>query len=286
MHFPLSAEATILSTPPAHCDAMFILAFFWLPQMLWARHPIQFSTPSHPPHHSKLKPTVLDDETISYLPLSKVRQTNKERPLPLHFKRFQLQSPYQTLLAFLHLGKSQSKKLPSDPLFHRRLQPAPHSLWFQKQPQSSPCTIRYPSRKLFQPLIQNRRSNHSGPQRPFPTADPRTRSLVVRGFQKLHSTKPLPHQGSPPDPNRPSPLEYTSETHSNRSSPSYSSPPPPQPNCFFPLPQQCPLPQELSLYFHHCRSNVYSRRSLFCISPRRSSDCSSRSAICISSLPL
>ncbi len=62
-------------------------------------------------------------------------------------------------------------------------------------------------------------------------------------------------------------------------------PPPPQP-FFPPLPQQCPLPQEPSLYFHHCRSSVYSRRSLFCISPRRSSDCSSRSAICISSLPL
>ncbi len=261
------------------------------------------SSPSHPvstqPSPTISDLVVLDDETISYtIKQSKTDQTKKGHFIYI-FKLQSPLSPYQTLLAFLP-PKEITVQTPIRPPFHRRLQPPRHSL-VPKAPQGSPAPIRYPSRKLFQPFIPNRRSNHSGPQRPFPTADPRTRSLVVRGFQKLHSTKPLPHQGSPPDPNRPPPLEYTSETHSNRSSPSPSPPPPPQPNCFFPLPQQCPLPQELSLYFHHCRSNVYSRRSLFCISPRRSSDCSSerylylittavvtaplRSATCISPLP-
>ncbi len=58
----------------------------------------------------------------------------------------------------------------------------------------------------------------------------------------------------------------------------------PPPNCF-PTAAAVPAPAGAFSVFPHCRSGVYSRRSLFCISPRRSSDCSSRSAICISSLP-
>ncbi len=61
-------------------------------------------------------------------------------------------------------------------------------------------------------------------------------------------------------------------------SPGPSTPPPTHspPNCF-PTAAAVPAPAGALSVFPHCRSCVYSRRSLFCISPRRSSDCSSRS---------
>ncbi len=187
---------------------MFILAFFGFLRCSELAISSSFDPAIHPTISDLV---VLDDETISYtIKQSKTDQTKKGHFIYI-FKLQSPLSPYQILLAFLHLRKSQSK-LPSDPLFTDDSNRPRHSLLVPKAPQGSPAPIRYPSRKLFQPFIPNRRSNHSGPQRPFPTADPRTRSLVVRGFQKLHSTKPLPHQGSPPDPNRPPPSEYTSET--------------------------------------------------------------------------
>ncbi len=93
----------------------------------------------------------------------------------------------------------------------------------------------------------------------------------------------FPHQGSPPNPNWPTPLTTVHpDPHSNLPSP-LPNPPPLSPN---PPPspfQQCPLQQEPFLYFPTaaavpapagafstftlCRSSVHSRRSLFYISP-------------------
>ncbi len=271
---------------------MFILAFFGFLRCSELAISSSFDPAIHPTISDLV---VLDDETISYtIKQSKTDQTKKGHFI-LHF---------QTPIAFITIPNPPSFPPPKEitvqtpirPPLHRRLQPPRHSLLVPKAPQGSPAPIRYPSRKLFQPFIPNRRSNHSGPQRPFPTADPRTRSLVVRGFQKLHSTKPLPHQGSPPDPNRPPPLEYpiaTAPLHHTHPPP---PPPPPPPNptvfptaaavpapagafsVFPPLPQQCLLPKEPFLYFPtapaviapagalsvfpHCRSSARSNRSL------------------------
>ncbi len=186
---------------------MFILAFFGFLRCSELAIPSSFDPAIHPTISDL---AVLDDETISYtIKQSKTDQTKKGHFIYI-FKLQSPLSPYQTLLAFLHLRKSQSK-LPSDPLFTDDSNRPATRFWFQKHLKAVLHLSGTPAGN-FQPFIPNRRSNHSGPQRPFPTADPRTRSLVVRGFQKLHSTKPLPHQGSPPDPNRPPPLEYTSET--------------------------------------------------------------------------
>ncbi len=74
---------------------------------------------------------VLDDETIPYtIKQSKTDQTKKGHFIYI----FNLQSPilpYQTLLAFLHLRKSQSK-LPSDPLSTDDPNRPATRFWFQK----------------------------------------------------------------------------------------------------------------------------------------------------------
>ncbi len=267
----------------------------WLPQMLAI--PSSFDPAIHPTISDL---AVLDDETISYtIKQSKTDQTKKG-----HFIYI-----FKTPIAFITIPNPPSFPPPKEitvqtpirPPLHRRLQPPRHSLLVPKAPQGSPAPIRYPSRKLFQPFIPNRRSNHSGPQRPFPTADPRTRSLVVRGFQSYIRLNPLPHQGSPPDPNRPSPLEYTPETPQQPLLSIILIPPPPTQlffptaaavpapagafSVFPPLPQQCLLPKEPFLYFpstaavtapagalsvfHHYTTAVVTAplRSATCISP-------------------
>ncbi len=178
----------------------------WLLRCSELRHPIQFDPAITP----LAQPSSTGRRNHSYtIKQSKTDQTKKGHFIYI-FKLQSPLSPYQTLLAFLHLGNHSPNSHP--PPFHRWLQPPATRLWFPKAPSKQSCTYQVPQPETFPAILPNRRSNHSGPQRPFPTADPRTRSLVVRGFQKLHSTKPLPHQGSPPDPNRPSPLDYTSET--------------------------------------------------------------------------
>ncbi len=104
---------------------MFILAFFGSLRCSELAIPSSFDPAIHPTISNL---AVLDDETISYtIKQSKTDQTKKGHFIYI----FKLQSPYQTLLAFLHLGKSQSK-LPSDPLFTDDSNRPATRFWFQK----------------------------------------------------------------------------------------------------------------------------------------------------------
>ncbi len=187
---------------------MFILAFFGSLRCSELAIPSSFDPAIHPTISNL---AVLADETISYtIKQSKTDQTKKGHFIYI-FKLQSPLSPYQNPPSFPP-SKEITVQTPIRPPFHRWLQPPRHSPLVPKAPQSSPAPIRYPSRKLFQPFIPNRRSNHSGPQRAFPNSRSKNSVAGRQRLSKLHSTKPLPHQGSPPDPNRPPPLEYTSET--------------------------------------------------------------------------
>ncbi|KAI2647038.1 Pro-Pol polyprotein [Labeo rohita] len=109
-------------------DAMFILAFFGFLRCSELAITSGFNPAIHPTI-SDLE--VLDDETISYfIKHSKTDQTKKGHFIYI----FNLQSPiqpFQALLAFLHLRKSQSK-LPSDPLFTDDFNRPATRFWFQK----------------------------------------------------------------------------------------------------------------------------------------------------------
>ncbi len=109
-------------------DAMFILAFFGFLRCSELAISSSFDPAIHPTISDL---AVLDDETISYtIKQSKTDQTKKGHFIYI----FNLQSPilpYQTLLAFLHLRKSQSK-LPSDPLFTDDSNRPVTRFWFQK----------------------------------------------------------------------------------------------------------------------------------------------------------
>ncbi len=109
-------------------DAMFILAFFGFLRCSELAISSSFDPAIHPTISDL---AVLEDETISYtIKQSKTDQTKKGHFIYI----FNLQSPilpYQTLLAFLHLRKSQSK-LPSDPLFTDDSNRPVTRFWFQK----------------------------------------------------------------------------------------------------------------------------------------------------------
>ncbi len=109
-------------------DAMFIVAFFGFLRCSELAISSSFDPTIHPTISDLV---VLDDETISYtIKQSKTDQTKKGHFIYI----FNLQSPilpYQTLLAFLHLRKSQSK-LPSDPLFTDDSSRPVTRFWFQK----------------------------------------------------------------------------------------------------------------------------------------------------------
>ncbi len=100
----------------------------WLSQMLRARHLIQFR-PSHPPHYLRSSSTGRRNHSYT-IKQSKTDQTKKGHFIYI-FKLQSPLSPYQTLLAFLHLRKSQSK-LPSDPLFTDDSNRPATRFWFQK----------------------------------------------------------------------------------------------------------------------------------------------------------
>ncbi len=121
--------STLHSGHTAHTlDAMFILAFFGFLRCSELAISSSFDPAIHPTISDLV---VLDDETISYtIKQSKTDQTKKGHFIYI----FKLQSPilpYQTLLAFLHLRKSQSK-LPSDPLFTDDSNRPVTRFWFQK----------------------------------------------------------------------------------------------------------------------------------------------------------
>ncbi len=107
---------------------MFILAFFGFLRCSELAIPSSFDPAIHPTTSDLV---VLDDETISYtIKQSKTDQTKKGHFIYI-FKLQSPLSPYQTLLAFLHLRKSQSK-LPSDPLFTDDSNCPATRFWFQK----------------------------------------------------------------------------------------------------------------------------------------------------------
>ncbi len=109
-------------------DAMFILAFFGFLRCSELAISSSFDPAIHPTISDLV---VLDDETISYtIKQSKTDQTKKGHFIYI-FKLQSPLSPYQTLLAFLHLRKSQSK-LPSDPLFTDDSNRPATRFWFQK----------------------------------------------------------------------------------------------------------------------------------------------------------
>ncbi len=109
-------------------DAMFILALFGFLRCSELAISSSFDPAIHPTISDLV---VLDDETISYI----IKQSKTDQTKKGHFIYiFNLQSPilpYQTLLAFLHLRKSQSK-LPSDPLFTDVSNRPVTRFWFQK----------------------------------------------------------------------------------------------------------------------------------------------------------
>ncbi|RXN34492.1 poly [Labeo rohita] len=109
-------------------DAMFILAFFGFLRCSELAITSGFNPAIHPTISDL---AVLDGETISYfIKQSKTDQTKKGHFIYI----FNLQSPiqpFQTLLAFLQLRKSQSK-LPSDPLFTDDFNRPATRFWFQK----------------------------------------------------------------------------------------------------------------------------------------------------------
>ncbi|XP_016310485.1 uncharacterized protein LOC107664430 [Sinocyclocheilus anshuiensis] len=109
-------------------DAMFILAFFDFLRCSELTITSSFNPNIHPTISDL---AVLDDETISYfIKQSKTDQTKKGHFIFI----FNLQSPilpYQALLAFVQLRKSQSK-LPSDPLFTDDSNRPVTRFWFQK----------------------------------------------------------------------------------------------------------------------------------------------------------
>ncbi|KAL0150468.1 hypothetical protein M9458_054285 [Cirrhinus mrigala] len=109
-------------------DAMFILAFFGFLRCSELAITSGFNPAIHPTISDL---AVLDGETISYfIKQSKTDQTKKGHFIYI----FNLQSPiqpFQALLAFLQLRKSQSK-LPSDPLFTDDFNRPATRFWFQK----------------------------------------------------------------------------------------------------------------------------------------------------------
>ncbi|XP_058652489.1 uncharacterized protein LOC131552610, partial [Onychostoma macrolepis] len=109
-------------------DAMFILAFFGFLRCSELAITSSFNPIIHPTISDL---AVLDDETISYF----IKQSKTDQSKKGHFIYiFNLQSPilpYQALLAFLQLRKSQSK-LPSDPLFTDNSNRPVTRFWFQK----------------------------------------------------------------------------------------------------------------------------------------------------------
>ncbi|RXN02472.1 proline and serine-rich 1-like protein [Labeo rohita] len=107
---------------------MFILAFFGFLRCSELAITSGFSPAIHPTISDL---AVLDGETISYF----IKQSKTDQAKKGHFIYiFNLQSPiqpFQTLLAFLQLRKSQSK-LPSDPLFTDDFNRPATRFWFQK----------------------------------------------------------------------------------------------------------------------------------------------------------
>ncbi|XP_016117492.1 uncharacterized protein [Sinocyclocheilus grahami] len=109
-------------------DAMLIMAFFGFLRCSELAITSSFNPNIHPTISDL---TVLDDKTISYfIKQSKTDQTKKGHFIFI----FNLQSPilpYQALLAFIQLRKSQSK-LPSNPLFTDDSNRPVTRFWFQK----------------------------------------------------------------------------------------------------------------------------------------------------------
>ncbi len=117
------------STHTAHTlDAMFILAFFGFLRCSELTITSSFNTNIHPTISDL---AVLDDKAMSFL----IKQSKTDQTKKGHFIYiFNLQSPilpYQALLAFLQLRKSQSKS-PSDPLFTDDSNRPIARFWFQK----------------------------------------------------------------------------------------------------------------------------------------------------------
>ncbi len=138
-------------------DAMFILAFFGFLRCSELTISSSFDPAIHPTISDL---AVLDDETISYI----IKQSKTDQTKKGHFVYiFNLQSPILPNPPSFPQPQEITVQTPIRPPFYRRLQTPRHSLLVPKAPQGSPAPIRYPSRKLFQPFIPNRRSNHSGP---------------------------------------------------------------------------------------------------------------------------
>ncbi len=123
---------------------MFILAFFGF---LRCSELTISSSFDHTIHPTISDLAVLDDETISYI----IKQSKTDQTKKGHFIYiFNLQSPilpYQTLLAFLHLRKSQSK-LPSDPLL-QTTPTAPSLASGSKSTSRQSCSYQVPQLKTF-----------------------------------------------------------------------------------------------------------------------------------------
>ncbi|XP_073678908.1 uncharacterized protein [Garra rufa] len=109
-------------------DTMFILVFFGFLRCSELTTTSIFNPNMHPTISDL---AVLDDEVISYF----IKQSKSDQLKKGHFIYiFNLQStiqPFQTLLAFLQLRRSQSKN-PSDPLFTDDFNRPVSRFWFQK----------------------------------------------------------------------------------------------------------------------------------------------------------